>query len=52
LAYEVAFTEYAVGLAHELNSANYYYDVEDAIYEVRETINRISRAAASLYLET
>ncbi len=49
LAYEVAFSEYAIGLVHELNAINYYYDIEDAIYEVRETLNRVSRAAAPLY---
>ena len=49
LAYEVAFSEYSVGLVHEMNSANYYFDIEDAIYDVRATLNRISRAAAELY---
>jgi hypothetical protein len=49
LAYEVAFSEYAVGLVHEMNAANFYFDIEDAIYDVRETLNRISRAAAVLY---
>jgi hypothetical protein len=49
LAYEVAFSEYAIGLVHEFNAINFYYDVEDAIFAVRETINRISRAASSLY---
>jgi hypothetical protein len=49
LAYEVAFSEYAIALAHEMNAVNYYIDVEDAIYDVRETLNRVSRAAAYLY---
>jgi hypothetical protein len=49
LAYEVAFAEYAIELVHELNASNFYIDVQDAIYDVRETLDRVSRAAAALY---
>jgi len=49
LAYEVAFTEYSIALVHELNAAKYYFEVQDAIFDVRETLNRVSRAAAPLY---
>ena len=51
LAYEVAFSEYSIGLIQELNSIHYYYDIPDAIYAVRETLNRISRAGAQLYAD-
>jgi len=49
LAYEVAFTEYAIALAHELALRDEYMDFLDPIQDVRETIDRISRRAASLY---
>jgi hypothetical protein len=49
LAYEVAFSEYAVALAIELDSREEFLDPQEAIVEVRETIHRIARAAASLY---
>lgn len=51
LAYEVAFSEYAIGLVQELNNIQYYFDISDAIYAVRETLNRISRAGAQLYAD-
>jgi hypothetical protein len=49
LAYEVAFSEYAIALAHELNRNNEYIDTSDPIVSIRETINRIARKAAELY---
>jgi hypothetical protein len=49
LAYEVAFSEYAIALAHELNRNNEYIDTSDPIVSIRETINRIARKAASFY---
>ena len=49
LAYEVAFSEYAVALAMELDYRDEFFDAQEAIVMVRETIHRIARAAASLY---
>ena len=49
LAYEVAFSEYAVALAMELDNREEFGDPLDAIVEIRETIHRIARAAAPLY---
>jgi len=49
LAYEVAFSEYALALAYELAQREEYRDVGDALFEVRDTINRVARRAASLY---
>ena len=49
LAYEVAFSEYSIALASELAAENYYRDLTDPIFDIRETLNRISRSAAALY---
>jgi hypothetical protein len=49
LAYEVAFSEYAVALAVELESRGEYFDPSDPIVDIRETLNRVARQAAELY---
>jgi Histidine kinase-, DNA gyrase B-, and HSP90-like ATPase len=49
LSYEVAFTEYAIALAREMVLAGEYYDMEEPVMELRDTIDRVSRAAAHLY---
>jgi hypothetical protein len=49
LAYEVAFTEYAVALASEMNNGGNYIDPFDPIYDIRESINRVARQSAGLY---
>ncbi|MFI5386748.1 MAG: ATP-binding protein [Fimbriimonadales bacterium] len=49
LAYEVAFSEYAVALASELAARDEYLDPSDPIVDIRETLNRIARKAANLY---
>lgn len=49
MAYEVAFSEYAIGLAAEFNSAGWYIDSYEPIVAIRETLNRLSRAASALY---
>jgi hypothetical protein len=49
LAYEVAFSEYAIALAMELDHREEFIDPQDAIVEIRETIHRIARVAAPLY---
>jgi hypothetical protein len=49
LAYEVAFSEYAIALASELAKRDEYADVTDPIFDIRETLNRVARKAAALY---
>lgn len=49
LAYEVAFSEYAVALASELAARDEYLDLTDPIVDIRETLNRVARKAAALY---
>jgi hypothetical protein len=49
LAYEVAFSEYALALAFELDSRGHFAEINDALYEVRTTLNRVARRAATLY---
>jgi hypothetical protein len=51
LAYEVAFSEYAIALASELEEHGYYIDPSDPIFDIRLTINRLARKAAMLYSE-
>jgi len=48
-AYEIAFTEYAIVLASELNSNGEYTDTSDAIVDIRDTVNRIARKASHVY---
>lgn len=50
LAYEVAFSEYAVALASELAARDEYLDPTDPIIDIRETLNRVAKKAATLYL--
>lgn len=47
LAWEVAVTEYAVALAQEL--VEQYVGPDEALYDIRDTINRISRRLTDLY---
>jgi hypothetical protein len=49
LAYEVAFSEYAIALASELAARDEYLDPTDPIVDIRETLNRVARKAAGLY---
>lgn len=49
LAYEVAFSEYAIALASELEGRGHYIDPSDPIVDIRLTLNRVARKAASLY---
>jgi len=49
LAYEVAFAEYAVAVASELNNRGEFLKPSDAIVEIRERINAVARQAAPLY---
>lgn len=49
LAYEVAFSEYAIALASEMAAVSYYLDASEPIVDIRETLNRLARRAATLY---
>jgi hypothetical protein len=49
LAYEVAFAEYAVAVASELNNRGEFLEPSDAIVEIRERLNAVARQAAALY---
>ncbi len=49
LAYEVAFSEYAVALASELYRRDEYLDAGEPIFDIRETLNRLARKGATLY---
>ena len=49
ISYEVAFTEYAIALAAELNANDEWIDPSDPIISIRETINRIARKASNLF---
>jgi Histidine kinase-, DNA gyrase B-, and HSP90-like ATPase len=49
LSYEIAFSEYAMGLGYELSQQDPNMPPDDLLYEVRSTLNRISTAAVALY---
>ena len=49
LAYEIAFSEYAIALAQEFAKRDQYLDPTDPIFDIRETLNRVARKGASLY---
>jgi hypothetical protein len=49
LAYEVAFSEYAIALASELDNRGEFLEPSDSIVEIRDAINRIAVSAAQLY---
>jgi hypothetical protein len=49
LSYEIAFSEYAIGLGYSLISQDTDMPADDLLYEVRSTLNRVTRRAAFLY---
>jgi hypothetical protein len=49
LSYEIAFSEYALGLGYEVSQQDPNMAPDDLLYEVRSSLNRISTAAVSLY---
>jgi hypothetical protein len=49
LSYEIAFSEYAMGLGYELSQQDPNMPPDDLLYEVRSTLNRISTSAVALY---
>ena len=51
LAYEVAFAEYALGLAHMLDEEGQFIETFEPIRDIRDTIDRVTRAGAALYQE-
>jgi hypothetical protein len=49
LAYEIAFSEYSMAVGYELIQSDPEMPADDLLYEVRNTLNRVSRSAADLY---
>ena len=49
LSYEVAFAEYSMGIGYRMLLEDPDIPADDLLYEVRTTLNRVSRAAAGLY---
>jgi len=52
MAYEIAFTEYAIVLAQELSNAQFFFDPQDALVEVRQTLDDLSKAFATVWKAT
>lgn len=46
---QVAFSEYAIGLAHEMDQNGEFIEPSEAMVEIRNTLNRMARRSASLY---
>jgi hypothetical protein len=49
MAYEIAFTEYAIVLAQELSTVQYFFDPQDALVELRQTLDELSKAFANVW---
>lgn len=49
LAYEVAFSEYAIALSYEMVNRDPAMPADDVLYDIRSTLRRITTAAAPLY---
>jgi len=47
--FEIAFTEYAVALVHELDKNDRLEDIPEAMFEIRSTVDRIARKAANIF---
>lgn len=45
MTHEVAFVEYAIALGHERLRRDEFYPGSDLLFDIRETLNRVSRAA-------
>lgn len=50
LSYEIAFSEYAMGLGYEIFRQDVNIPADDLLYEVRSSLNRVAGAAAQLYV--
>ena len=49
LSYEIAFSEYSLGLGYEILKQDPNIPADDLLYEVRTSLNRVASAAAPLY---
>ena len=49
MAYEIAFTEYAIVLAQELSAVQFFFDPQDALVELRQTIDDLAKAFAIMW---
>lgn len=49
LSYEIAFSEYSMGLGYEIMNGDPQIPADDLLYEVRSTLNRVALAAVALY---
>lgn len=49
LSYEIAFGQYALAVSHEFLKRDPDLTADDVLYEVRDTMRRITRRASSLY---
>jgi len=45
----VAFAEYAIAIASEMEARGEFIDPSDPIVVIRETLNRVARHGAALY---
>jgi hypothetical protein len=52
MAYEIAFTEYAIVLAQELSAKQFFFDPQDALVELRQTIDDLSKSFATAWPHT
>ena len=48
-SYEIAFSEYAIGLQYRMLDQDPDIPGDEILYDVRDTLNRVSRFAATLY---
>ncbi len=51
MAYEIAFTECAIVLAQELSQIQWYMDPQDALVDLRQHIDELSKAFAAMWPE-
>jgi hypothetical protein len=49
LSYEIAFGQYALAVSQEFLKRDPDLTADDVLYEVRDTLRRITRRAANLY---
>jgi hypothetical protein len=50
LSYEIAFTQYSLAVAQEMLNRDPHLTADDTLYEVRDTLRRITRLGAQLYV--
>lgn len=49
LSYEIAFTEYAIGLAKDYADNQYYSDFDEPLFDIRDRIDRLARRASAVF---